>query len=187
MFQMLLRVLASLILLFPYSSWASSVWLSDGTQLYSIDTLSNRATAINIDAPIRAIAAVQSGGAWVLNDKQLIVLPPLGNASLAIELAQLQLREPRLLALDPYDGTLWLVDAQQRVNHLGPNADLILRFQVAEPVLGIALAQDQTLWLASARQVWHYSASGQHLGSFGLSNEFRERPARLAVDSIGSH
>jgi RHS repeat-associated protein len=165
-------------------AWASSLWVTDGERLYVIDTLANRTVPVIVATPINALAATAEGGAWVIAERNLWRLEAQGTPRPPIDLVQLGMPEARLLAVDPYDATLWIAEAN-RLLHLDPQGTPIAAFGLPEAIRALALAQDQSVWVLGERRLENYSATGERVRTLDLGS-LTESATRLAVDSIGS-
>src|SRR5262249_47395280 len=96
---------------------ASVLWLSDGSSRYRIDPVSNIATTVAGGLPITALATTASGAAWVLNGDRLLAFDAAGVTD-EIDLQARGAKDVQLIAVDPFDGSLWLATANARLVHL---------------------------------------------------------------------
>jgi hypothetical protein len=115
----------------------SSLWLSDNSTLYRIDPVSNIAKTVAGGLPIAALAITPSGAAWVLNGDRLLAFDAAG----VIEEIDLQARDAKdaqLLAVDPFDGSLWVATANARLVHLDAHGNALGNLAIGERASALA-------------------------------------------------
>ena len=139
------------------------------------------------------------GSVWALSKKRLTQYAFGGTVLVDLDLKNLSLKDADFLALDGFDGTLWLAEGKgddekddddddgkaKRIVHLDAQGKPLGSFTSPGKLRALALGLDQTLWLLGNKQLWHFAASGALLAAIDLKPFTKEEPKLLAVDAIG--
>jgi hypothetical protein len=185
MWQWLRRFLALGLFCLAFSVQAAPVWLNDATRLYLVDTLSQQITAVEAGATVRATTPTSDGGAYVLTTTQLLALDSRGGRRI-LAVPSLNIADIDLLAADPFDGTLWVVDSRGQIHHVDSEGAEAFGFAAAVSPRAIALAQDQSLWVLGNSRLLHYAPDGTLIQTLNLATWLTDGPAKLIVDSLNS-
>lgn len=193
-FQAALAVLALVVLLIlPFTHAApdtAAVWVADQKQLKRVDpaanqyvqaiTLSNAAEAIAFDAKNNVL--------WALANKHLLKFNAAGALAADIDLAPSSQPAEALkrLALDPYDGSLW-VAGEKTVLHVSAQGQTLLKWTSPQNIQTIALDPDQSLWVLTQGSLYQLSVAGAVLNTLAIPNTLIPDPTFLALDGLGGY
>lgn len=100
-------------------------------------------------------------------------------------LADIDLEDSKLLAFNAYDSSLWVASGNHLV-HLDSLGRKLNEINVSGRIELMAIALDESLWLYSKKQIWHYAPSGTLISSHNPSNVFKENATYLSVDSLNN-
>ena len=138
------------------------------------------------DTPVLQIATNSDDSAWLLSKHRLVKRSRDGTLQTTVDLTTVGINAAGLLALDPFDGSVWLVDGSGKgVVHLNAQGQSIGKWDAPGIVRALALGLDETVWLLGNKQLWHFASSGTQLAAIDLHMYTQVEPKLLVADSIG--
>ncbi|MHB8455914.1 MAG: hypothetical protein ACYDDO_14745 [Acidiferrobacterales bacterium] len=169
------------------SNPVASVWVAGDHSLSRIDPATNQVVErLDLGYPAQALAVnARDSTLWVLSPGSLQKLDSDGTPLVTLDRHKLGLQfdDPRLLTLDPYDGSLW-VGAEQSLLHISAAGQTLLNWRAPDELRAVALDLDESVWLLTARALLHLSVDGKELAHTELGAEV-DGPRRFALDSLG--
>jgi len=176
---------AALACLLPFAASAQAcVWFGGKDAISQVT-----AGALSASLPARDAQAIamngQDCGLWVLGRTELRRHDVSGALVLTVPLQAIDRRLDLAthLAVDPYDGSVWLA-GDRILAHLSSTGTLLALPAFEGNVRGLAVALDQSAWLLGNKQISRFSAVGTALPAIDLKLVVASEAKRLAVDSI---
>lgn len=175
-----------LSILFCSFAWAAPVWYADGAKLGRVDLASGRNSSEVPAANIKFVAATSDGGVWAVADQEVLYISSTGELISRTKLEGLTYtRSIKLqLAVDPYDGTAWILSDNGLVVHLDDQGQPLHTVSLPEQGSAIAVGLDQSVWISTPQHLLHLSRDGQSLPSIDVSARWPGPTLSLVVDSI---
>lgn len=204
----------------------SFVWFADHKTLKQINTATHEVVrTYRLDYKPLVLAVDPTDDAlWVLGKHELLKLDAEANRLRDIDLKGLSQRrndaqdkhdkgkkdehdknkgldKAELLALNPYDRSLWIA-GERTLLHLDKDGTLLQSTVLPNKIQAIALGLDETLWVIGERRIWQVQADGSFTEPFGLpetmgalknddDDDHGDRPDEpksirfMALDSLG--
>lgn len=184
--RILLATLASLGVSIAQAANPSLIWFSSGDTLYQVDGTANDLVR---SLPIKAagrLAVDGHGAAWVATDTDVAKFDADGRARVQSTLKSLGLARQPILAVDPFDDSVWLADSKV-VLHLDANGQRLVT--LATPLADVRQARvglDQSVWLLGNKQLANVAPSGATLATFELHQLTIAEPKDFIVDDLGA-
>jgi PKD repeat protein len=167
------------------------IWVADHKTLKYVDIATYEVSqTYRLDQKPRAVAMDPTDGAlWVLTRRQLLKLDSETNLLSDIGLRDLTrgtdsaqgrdhkhrkhtkgLDEAQLLALNPYDRSLW-VAGERTLLHLDSEGALLDIVHLPGRIHAMALNLDESLWVKGRRQIWQVLSDGTFNEPFSLPED----------------
>ncbi len=89
------------------------------------------------------------------------------------------------IAVDPFDGSAWLVTRAKLLLHVGPDGAVLAGTTLQAVPDAVAIALDQSLWLLSGSELSHHAQDGRWLETRSIPNALGTGGGTIAVDSLG--
>ena len=142
---MLRPLLASLFLAcLSLPALSATLWFSNEHTLYHIDSETRtRLHTLKLDE-IEAVSADPTGGVWVIHGKKLTHIGANGVTLLALDLKALGLKEADHLAVNAFDGSLWVAD-EKTLLHLDASGQILHTVTLPENLRQIVIALDHSV------------------------------------------
>lgn len=186
MTRLLRIILSSAISCFASTLFASTVWLAGQNNLVLVDGATNQSATLVTDALILQLAVNADDSAWLLSRNSLTKKARGGAVQATIDLKTVGINNAGLLALDPFDGSVWLSDSGgMQIVHLNAQGQKITDWSAPDSIRAMTLGVDETIWILGNKQVWQFSPAGRQLLTIDLHPFAKTEPKMLAVDSIG--
>lgn len=192
------------------------VWFADHKTLKQINTTTHEVVqTYRLDHKPLALAVDPTDNAlWVLGKHELLKLDAEVNRFLDIDLKEFSQRrndaedkhdkgkkdkddknksldKAELLALNPYDQSLWIA-GEKTLLHLDKDGTLLQSTVLPNKIQAIALGLDETLWVIGERRIWQVQADGSFTEPFNLPETIAairdDKPKAirfLALDPLG--
>lgn len=178
--------LCLLLVVLSGSALASPVWYSDAERLGRVELSNGSVSNTQLLSGIRQLAATPDGSVWVLTAHEVVNVSSVGAVRSRTSFASLAYEPSRAsVSVDAYDDSAWLLLDSTVVLHL--NAQGQLTQTLALPFTGqaIAVGLDQSLWIATPRQLMHLSSNGEPFPAVPLASAWTGPAKALLIDSIG--
>lgn len=178
---------AALALVFPIVSAAQACVWSAGKDV--LTQWRDGAAAVSVPlSPSEARAMAMNGqdcGLWMLGQTQLRRYDAAGAVAQQIALETIDKRAGLFahLAVDPYDGSVWLA-GNHLLAHVSSTGTALAQPAFKGVVRAAAIALDQSVWLLTDRQIARFSAVGNPLPSYELPQAVPSDQNRMVVDSV---
>ncbi|HEV2220117.1 MAG TPA: hypothetical protein VGV08_06135, partial [Casimicrobiaceae bacterium] len=134
---------------------------------------------------LHEIAATSDGGIWTVAPGLLRFVDRDAVVRGSIPLLDGGYGAAVRIAVDPYDGSAWLVTRAKLLLHITPNGALLAAMTLQAVPDAVAIALDQSLWLISGSDLSHYSQDGRWLETRSIANALGTGVTAIAVDSLG--
>lgn len=165
----------------------SDVWVALHKTLLRIDPASNGPSAtVDVTDEIEAIAVdPRDGAVWALSHKRLSKFDRAGQSLLDIRLKDIEPKfdEADSIALNPYEGAVWIAGKKQLL-YLDASGAKRIAWSAPDKIEAIALDLDETLWVATKRELLHIAEDGRTMSTLDLKPHAKE-PENLVVDALG--
>lgn len=141
-------------------------------------------TVVGVHAGVTMISPTSRGGTWLTATDGVWYLSPQGDARGHLQVPDWRAGEPLTTAVDPYDESIWIATGGALLLHFSSDGALVHGTSLSEIPAVVAVAADQTLWLAAANELVQFAPNGNVAAKVPLRLGIDERPAALSVDSI---
>lgn len=185
-------LLAGLLVVWDGSALAEPcIWYADGHAIHQVDSTTNEVRrSVTLNHPQRLLMNAADCGVWALDrhERRLLRFNAEGLMEREIRLRNLgaRLDEAEEVAFDPYDGSLWLRDAQHIV-HVSGSGRLLKSLRAPGTVRRLGVALDQGLWVLGTRDLWHFDREGTLLAAHRLQRHLASDARHFAIDSLGGY
>ena len=187
-FQAVRAAAAALVLALPWAASAQScMWFGQKDGLMQVQTETNAVSAIvSIGHPDAIAMNGQDCGLWKLDNKRLRRHDATGVLQQEISLAAIhkKLVNAAQLAVDPYDGSVWVLD-KNVLAHLSSMGSLLSLHDSDGATEAAIVGQDQSVWVLDDKRILRFGATGAALPSVELNGAIRGNPKHLAFDEVG--
>lgn len=190
MLKGVLRAAAGLLAFVGFGVHADScIWYADDDTLRQVRVDTNQVTrVIPLVRPHRLAMNAADCGVWTVNrlDRRLRRFNAEGALEQEIRVRSLDppLAEIERLALDSYDGSVWVSDERQ-LRHISASGQLLGSFSAPGQIRRMRVALDQTLWVLGRRDLWRFNDQGTLLSSHHLGRHLARDARHFAIDSLG--
>jgi hypothetical protein len=178
---------ALLAVLVPTLAVAGPLWFGDQAGIHQIDTASNQVQLNIAQEQSYALALNQKDGSvWSLTASRLVKYGPGGALLLQRDLRSYaqNLGAGRFLALDPSDDSVWLA-GDGVVAHVDAAGNTLPGFAVSNTIQDIALAQDQSLWVLTQKQLLHFTAQSTSIVAVDLPAQAQQSKYMALDEAAG--
>src|SRR5688572_16805407 len=100
----------------------ASVWLASESELLQVDTVSGNVSRSFPVTPLLAIAAASDSRVWTLTNSQLKLIGAAATSTPTLDLASLGFSSATLLAVNPYDESVWVATQDRTLLHVNRDA-----------------------------------------------------------------
>jgi hypothetical protein len=186
MLRILLATLASLGAFIAPAANPSLVWFSSADTLYQVDANSNDlARTLALKAAGR-LAVDGKGAAWLATDTEVAKFDADGGTRLQSTLKAFGLAPQPIIAVDPFDDSVWLADSKI-VLHLDANGQRLATLETPlADVRQVRAGLDQSVWLLGNKQLANVAATGAILAAVDLHQLVGAEPKDFVVDDLGA-
>jgi len=162
------------------------IWVADEYQVYRLDVASNvLIPAYSASDEIETLSyAHASQGVWVLTEESLIKLYINGAVVSSLALADIRsvIDEPESLLTSSAVPDVWLV-GEKAIVHLNADTEVLAQWQQEQDIKTAALSLDDSLWIATAKEIIHLSPGLVENSRHTLPSAIDELEA-IAIDSF---
>ncbi len=95
-----------------------------------------------------------------------------------------KIEDPKALALNPHDGTLW-VRSEKMLLHVDEIGDALAVWRSPEKIEALSLSLDESIWVLTQKHLIHLSKDAGALASYPIASRGRHAYRHLAVDALG--
>lgn len=180
--RMLAAALISLSL--STSSWSASFWFASDAQLNIADSNTGEVTQSYDLDHVSNLATSRDGRVFVLRGGHLELFGAESTAVATLDLASLGYPHATLLAINPYDDSMWIATSNSSLLHVDAELNPTGNYALPSTPRSAALDTDETLWIAGDQQLWHMSSAGKILATVAIP-EIARSSRSLRVDAIG--
>ncbi len=134
---------------------------------------------------LHEVAATGDGGIWTITPRLLRFVDRDAVIRGSIPLLEGGYGAGVKIAVDPFDGSAWLVTRAKLLLHLGLDGTLLAGTTLQVVPDAVAIALDQSLWLLSGSELSHHAQDGRWLETRSIPNALGTGGGTIAVDSLG--
>lgn len=134
---------------------------------------------------LQAVAATGDGGIWTVAPGLLRFVDRDAVVRGSILLLDGGYGAGVTIAVDPFDGSAWLVTRAKLLLHVTPDGALLAGTTLPAVPDAVAIALDQSLWLLSGNELAHHAQDGRWLETRSIPNALAAGGRTIAVDSLG--
>lgn len=164
---------------------APSLWFSDTVTLYQAD-LAGYTLTRSLSMEVDALVTDSKGGAWVVTSTELIRFSSDGMRQLVITRESLDLKGKPVLAVDPWDDSLWL-GTEKNLLHINATGEILQKLTLlghdSDPVV-IEVGMDQSIWYLTQKSLKHYSSTGAILVEVPLKSLLEGHVRHMVLDPL---
>lgn len=163
----------------------SALIAADATAANDVATMPADDTRLARAERLHEAAVTGDGGIWTLTPGLLRYVDRDAVVRASISLLEGGYGAGAKIAVDPYDGSAWLVTRSRLLLHLKSDGALLAgtTLQAVPDAVGIAL--DQSLWLLSGSELSHHAQDGHWLETRTIPQVLGTGGGTIAVDSLG--
>ena len=166
------------------SSAIATVWSADADAMTS--RVADARIETRLSSGVRVVSALDEGSAWVSTGDAMRLVSQDGHVRAEVDMTGAGFGQAESIAANTYDGSVWATTDELLLLHFARDGLLEQGTTLATKADAIAVALDESVWVATGDQLLHFSSDGQWLQTQPLSLAAGERVAALAPDALRS-
>ena len=177
---------AALLLATPAFASATGVWLIEGGRLSRVDFGAGSFLTAPIDEHVRNVAPLGNGGAWVLTDEALTLLDDALVVQSTTKVTPDEAATFGPMVADSSDRGVW-IGVGASLLHFDSFGSRVSQWPVDGPVLAIAAAGPDALFVATSTALMRLDSTGAMVAQFDLTQLPGTSSANLLLDPVAGY